>query len=53
MLRIVKKNELYLVGKVSDLLEVLEDYSQEYTTVQALIDDHLNNQEQYELPRPL
>jgi len=53
MLRIVKKNELYLVGKMSDLLEVLDDYCEQYTTVKSLIDDHLSNQEQYELPHPL
>ncbi len=42
MIKIVKKNELYLIGKISDLLEVLDTYSQKYDTVKALIDDQLN-----------
>ena len=43
MVKIVFKNHLYLIGKVSDLLEVLEDYSEQYTTVKSLIDDHLKD----------
>lgn len=41
MIKIVLPNQFYLIGKVSDLLEVLEDYSEKYTTVKALIEDQL------------
>jgi len=43
MLKIVFHNQFYLIGKVSDLLEVLENYCEQYTTVKSLIDDHLKD----------
>ncbi|TCO79833.1 hypothetical protein [Marinisporobacter balticus] len=41
MYKVVTHNQFYLIGKVSDLLEVLEDLSHEYTTLKDLIEDHL------------
>lgn len=43
MYKIVTHNQLYLIGKVSDLLEVLENLSSQYTTLEALIEDHLKS----------
>lgn len=42
MIRIIAKNQIYFIGKISDLLEVLEDLGKQYTTVEAAIYDHLN-----------
>ncbi|MBS3995289.1 MAG: Z-ring formation inhibitor MciZ [Alkaliphilus sp.] len=41
MIKIVLPNQLYLIGKVSDLLEVLEDYSKKYATVKELIEEQI------------
>lgn len=43
MLQIIKENQLYYVGKITDLLEILETLSQKYTTVKSLIDDRLKS----------
>ncbi len=42
MLRIIAKNQMYFIGKISDLLEVLEDLGKQYTTVDNAIQDQLN-----------
>ncbi len=41
MYRIISKKQVYFIGKVSDLLEVLEDLASTYPTVQAYIDAQL------------
>jgi hypothetical protein len=41
MYKIITTNHLCFIGKISDLLEVLEDLSKKYTTLHALIQDHL------------
>ncbi|WP_257785964.1 hypothetical protein [Geosporobacter ferrireducens] len=42
MLRIITKNQIYFIGKISDLLEALEDLGNQYTTVEDAIHDQLN-----------
>ena len=44
MLRIIKKNQVYFIGKVSDLLEVLEDLTTQYDTVKSFIEAELKSQ---------
>jgi hypothetical protein len=44
MYTIISKKQVYFIGKVSDLLEVLEDLSNTYTTVQSYIDAQLEPQ---------
>ncbi|KXG76821.1 hypothetical protein AN619_08130 [Thermotalea metallivorans] len=41
MYRVIMKKQIYFIGKISDLLEMLEDLSNQYTTLQSMIDDHL------------
>ncbi|WP_255547765.1 hypothetical protein [Crassaminicella indica] len=43
MYKVITTNQFYLIGKVSDLLEILEELSNEYTTVTSLIEDHLKS----------
>jgi len=43
MLRVVSKNQIYFIGKASDLIEILEDLTLKYTTLKEAIDDILNN----------
>lgn len=42
MLRIITKNQMFFIGKISDLLEVLVDLEKQYTTVEAAIQDQLS-----------
>lgn len=42
MLRIITKNQMTFIGKISDLLEVLEDLGKQYPTVEAAIQEQLN-----------
>lgn len=44
MYTIISKKQVYFIGKISDLLEVLEDLSNTYPTVQAYIDAQLEAQ---------
>ncbi len=41
MYKMVFHNHLFCVGKVYELLELLEDLSNQYTTLENLIEDHL------------
>lgn len=43
MYKIITQNQFYLIGKVSDLLEVLEDICNKYSTLESLIEDHLKS----------
>lgn len=43
MYSVIMKNQIYFIGKISDLLEMLEDLSDQYTTLQSMIDDHLES----------
>jgi len=42
LLRIITKNQMFFIGKISDLLEVLVDLGKQYTTVEAAIQDQLS-----------
>lgn len=44
MIRIIAKNHIYFIGKVSELLESLEDLCTQYITVQDVINNHLDIQ---------
>lgn len=44
MIRIIAKNHIYFIGKVSELLESLDDLCTQYITVQDVINNHLDIQ---------
>jgi hypothetical protein len=41
MYKIVMHNQLYFIGKISDLLKILQDISNKYVTLQSFIDSQL------------
>lgn len=43
MHKIISNHQFCLIGKVADLLDVLEDLSNQYTTVKSLIEHHLES----------
>lgn len=43
MYRIITSNQLYFIGKVSELLEMLQDISMEHLTLRSFIDSHLKD----------
>lgn len=42
MLRIVRKNQLFLFGNINDLCDLLSDYSSKYSTLKELTEDIIN-----------
>lgn len=43
MYRIIMRNQLYFIGKVSELLEMLQDISMDHITLQSFINSHLKD----------